>query len=89
MSDVIGLDENWCYDDTETVLTPRLSVSHLALTNKVDPVHPVLMSAEGRLIDGVRGIVKAVAEGLRHLTTVYFARTADPDFVNLSLGDLP
>lgn len=82
-------DENWWYSDAENVPTPRSIASHLALSNEVDPLHPIILCAEGRLMDGMHRVVKAIAEGRTHVPAVRFDKTPDPDFVNVPLDDLP
>lgn len=86
---IAEVDENWWYSDAETVPTPRSIASHLALINEVDPRHPIILCAEGRLMDGMHRVVKAIAERRTHLPAVRFDRTPAPDFVNVSLEELP
>ena len=89
VNDIAEADENWWYDDAEAIPTPRSIASHVALINEVDPLHPIILCAEGRLMDGMHRVVKAIAEGRTHIPAVRFARTPDPDFVNVPLDDLP
>ncbi|MEM7721855.1 MAG: hypothetical protein AAF376_05735 [Pseudomonadota bacterium] len=84
---VAEADENWWY--AEAVPTPRSIASHVALMNDVDPRHPIILCAEGRLMDGMHRVLKAIAEGRTHIPAVRFERTPAPDFVNVSLDDLP
>ena len=62
---------------------------HLALINEVNSNHPIILSADGRLMDGMHRVVKAIAEGKTHIPAVRFAKTPKPDFVNVSLEELP
>ncbi|MCW2305586.1 hypothetical protein M2324_004013 [Rhodovulum sulfidophilum] len=89
VSDIAETDENWWYGDANAVPTPRSIASHVALINEVDPLHPVILCAEGRLMDGMHRVVKAIAEGRTHVPAVRFSRTPDPDFVNVALDELP
>lgn len=82
-------DENWWYGDAATIPTPRSIASHLALIKEVDSLHPIILCAEGRLMDGMHRVVKSIAEGRTHVPAVRFKKTPDPDFVNVSLDDLP
>ncbi|MDP5086530.1 MAG: hypothetical protein NWQ23_14015 [Yoonia sp.] len=89
VNDIAEVDENWWYGDDEAIPTPRSIASHVALINEVDPRHPIILCAEGRLMDGMHRVVKAIAEGRTHISAVRFGRTPDPDFVNVPLDDLP
>ncbi|MCE8438385.1 hypothetical protein [Rhodovulum sulfidophilum] len=89
VSDIAETDENWWYGDANAVPTPRSIASHIALINEVDPLHPVILCAEGRLMDGMHRVVKAIAEGRTHVPAVQFSTTPDPDFVNVPLDELP
>ena len=60
-----------------------------ALAREVDPRHPIILCAEGRRMDGMHRVVRAIADGRFHVPAVRFARTPDPDHVNVSLDDLP
>ncbi|MBL3597552.1 hypothetical protein JMM63_18630, partial [Rhodovulum sulfidophilum] len=60
VSDIAETDENWWYGDANAVPTPRSIASHVALINEVDPLHPVILCAEGRLMDGMHRVVKAI-----------------------------
>lgn len=89
VDDIAEADENWWYGDAEAIPTPRSIASHFALINEVDPLHPIILCAEGRLMDGMHRVVRAIGEGRTHIPAVRFAKTPDPDFVNVPLGDLP
>ena len=82
-------DQDWWYGDAAAVPTPRSIAAHFALLNKVNPLHPVILCAEGRLMDGMHRVVKAIAEGRTHIPAVRFAKTPNPDFVNVPLDNLP
>ncbi|MEL7114057.1 MAG: hypothetical protein AAGP08_00460 [Pseudomonadota bacterium] len=89
VNDIAEADENWWYVDADAIPTPRSIAAHLALINEIDPLYPVILCAEGRLMDGMHRVVKAIAEGQTHIPAVRFGKTPDPDFVNVSLDDLP
>lgn len=88
VSDITEADENWWYSDAEAVPTPRSIASHLVLISEVDPLHPIIICAEGRLMDGMHRVVKAIAEGRTQIPAVRFDKTPAPDFINVSLDDL-
>ena len=88
LNHIAEADEDWWYSDDNAVTTPRSIAAHLALINEVDPRHPIILCAEGRLMDGMHRVVKAIAEGRTQIPAVRFCKTPAPDFVNVPLDDL-
>lgn len=88
-NNISEVDENWWYDHSDTVPTPRSIASHLTSIMELDPSHPIIICAEGRLMDGMHRVVKAIAEGRTHVPAVRFTNTPAPDFINVALDDLP
>ena len=60
-------------------LTLRDVAEHMVLIRAVDPSHPVILSAEGRVMDGRHRIARAVIDGRTALPAVRFAATPEPD----------
>lgn len=89
LGEICELDENWWYTDPAHLPTPRSIAAHMELVAKTDLAHPVLLCAEGRLMDGMHRAVKALLEGRAGILAVRFPKTPAPDFVNVSLDDLP
>ena len=85
------LDENWWYDQpgTEMVPTPRAIAEHMRLVLAVDLAFPVILCAEGRLMDGMHRAVRSLLEGCETIRAVRFPVTPRPDHVDVSLDDLP
>jgi len=89
VEDIAEADEDWWYCEDDAVPTPRSIAAHIALINEVDPRHPIILCAQGRLMDGMHRVVKAIAEGRTQVPSVQFSKTPAPDFVNVPLNDLP
>jgi hypothetical protein len=88
--DEIGeVDENWWYQEANAVPTPRSMAHHMRLVEKTSLEYPIILCASGRLMDGMHRVVKAIAEERAHILAVRFQITPAPDFVNVSLDDLP
>lgn len=58
-------------------LTVRQVVNHARRIDQADTDQPILLSAEGKLLDGFHRLAKAVKLGLTHLPAKQF--TTDPD----------
>ena len=87
LSDIAERDENWWF--SQAIPTPRAIAEHIQLMNATDLSHPILLCAEGRLMDGMHRVLKAHVEGLQSLPAIRFPKTPPPDFTNVSLDDLP
>lgn len=83
------LDENWWFSDKHDAPTPRALAAHMQLVLRADLNHPIILCAEGRLMDGMHRAVKALLDGNDAVRAVQFARTPPPDHVNVALEDLP
>lgn len=88
LSDIAEIDENWWYQEGE-VPSVRSFVHHLDLMTAADLTYPVLLCAEGRLMDGMHRVAKALAEGRSHIKARRFTRTPSPDYRDVALTALP
>ena len=85
LSDIWELDtEYW-----GASLTPRQVADHMRLTGQVDPSHPVILGVDGRVMDGMHRIVRALLDGRRSIPAVRFTVLPDPDFVDCDPSELP
>jgi hypothetical protein len=51
--------------------------------------HPIILSAEGRVMDGMHRIARALLEGRTTVVAVRFVRPIPPDYRNVRPADLP
>jgi hypothetical protein len=70
-------------------LTVRQVAEHMALVNEVDPTFPIILGSDGRVMDGMHRVVRAVIEGRTTLDAVQFDVTPPPDFVDCVPAELP
>ncbi len=89
LAEISELDENWWSWRAECMPTPRALAEHMRLVQETNLNHPVILCADGRLMDGMHRVVRAVLDGKEHIRAVRFPVTPDPDFVDVSLDDLP
>lgn len=89
LSDIAEIDENWWYQEPGAVPTPRSFADHMTLVQAADPAYPIILCADGRLMDGMHRVVKALIDGRSTIKAQKFETTPPPDFVNVSLDDLP
>ena len=88
ISAIAEFDENWWYQSDEDVPTCRSIADHYQLMQETDLQYPILLCAEGRLMDGMHRVMKSHCEGRKTIDARRFATTPPPDFVDVDLEDL-
>ena len=83
------LDEAYWGGGGEAHMTCRQFVEHMRLTRDADLSYPIILSADGRVMDGMHRVARAALEGRHEIACVRFDRDPEPDFVNVSESDLP
>ncbi len=69
--------------------TPRSIMEHLQLIQACDLAYPIILDAQGRLMDGMHRVCKAVMSGETQILAVQFTIDPEPDYVNCHPEDLP
>jgi hypothetical protein len=69
--------------------TVRVIIRHIELVQEVDPSYPIILGADGRVMDGMHRVVRAVLEGRTSIRAVRFERDPEPDYRNCQPTDLP
>ncbi|MGI9503273.1 MAG: hypothetical protein ACR2RE_09485 [Geminicoccaceae bacterium] len=82
ISTIRELDENWWYQGESDNPTPRSLAHHMALVEATDLSHPIILCGEGRLMDGMHRLVKALLEERETVLAVKFEKTPEPDYIN-------
>ena len=84
LSEIRELDEPW--SDTQTW---RELVEHLKLIDEADLSYPIILSADGSVMDGRHRVAKAAREGRSELAAVQFLEDPEADHVGRGPDDLP
>ena len=69
--------------------TVRRIIDHIRLIQEVDLTHPVILGADGRVMDGMHRVARAILEGHSTIRAARFVTEPEPDYRNCSPGDLP
>jgi hypothetical protein len=69
--------------------TVREIVGHLRLVLDVDASYPVILGPDGRVMDGMHRIARALLENRTEIAAVRFATLPEPDFRDVHPDDLP
>jgi hypothetical protein len=88
VDEIDEVDSVYWFDEVNAP-TVRAVVGHVKLINEVDPAHPIILSAEGRVMDGMHRIARALLEGRETVVAVRFAQPIPPDYRNVRPADLP
>ena len=89
LSAIRELDEVYWFRDEEDPPTCRAVVEHVKLIRAADLAFPIILSADGRVMDGMHRVLRALWEGREDIEAVQFERDPAPDYVNRRPKDLP
>lgn len=89
LSTIRELDEPYWFDATSSAPTCRAVLDHARLVAEADLAHPIILSADGRIMDGMHRVGKAYLEDRSEILAVRFEVDPEPDFVNVSPDSLP
>jgi hypothetical protein len=89
LEEITELDENFWYQSSDTIPTVRSVAEHMRLTNETDLNYPILLSSNGRVMDGIHRVIKALIEGLDEITAVKFDIDPTPDYEDVQPSELP
>jgi 8-oxo-dGTP pyrophosphatase MutT (NUDIX family) len=88
LSSVTELDEVYWFNSQKTP-TVRAVIDHVRLIDAADPSYPVILGPDGRVMDGMHRIARAVLAGLDSIDAVRLRSLPPPDYRNCSPDDLP
>jgi hypothetical protein len=88
LSDIRELDEAFPADEKGTV-TWRNVVGHMALIEAADLSYPIILAANGEVMDGRHRVAKAMLKGKATIGAVQFTNDPEPDYVDVQPSDLP
>jgi len=81
------LDEEWFGGDERG--TWRGMSEHIRLIEAADLSFPIILAADGRVMDGMHRVTKALVAGHTQIQAVQFERDPEPDHVGIGPEDLP
>ena len=69
--------------------TVRRIVDHVRLIQEVDPTYPIILGSDGRVMDGMHRVARAMLDGRSTIEAVQFVDEPAPDYRDCAPGDLP
>jgi hypothetical protein len=70
-------------------MTCRNVAEHARLIEEADLGHPIILSSDGHIMDGMHRVLKALMLGESHIRAVRFLTDPEPDFVGVDPDELP
>ena len=93
LSSIRELDELFWFNDriARRIEPPtcRNVALHAKLMNATDLKHPIILSQDGGVMDGMHRVCKALNLGKTTISAVRFEQDPEPDYVGVDPDDLP
>ena len=89
LADIAELDETHWYSHEGDSPTCRSLLEHMRLIDECDLTHPIILDEDGRVMDGMHRVCRAVREGKDSVLAVRFITNPEPDFVDCEPDELP
>ncbi|MFW1798587.1 hypothetical protein ACG9YX_00855 [Acinetobacter nematophilus] len=86
LSEIQELHEAYWFPDTHP--TTQQILEHVQLIQAADFAYPILLSADGRVMDGMHRVAKAKLLNHQSIHAVRFDITPPPDYLNVDEDDL-
>ncbi len=86
--DIHEIDQAYWYQACDAPPTCRDIVEHMRLVQAADLAYPIILAADGSVMDGMHRIAKALLLGDTHILAVRFQLTPEPDFIGIAADQL-
>jgi hypothetical protein len=83
------IDTAYWFEGSAMTPTVRRVVEHARLMLDVDRTYPVILGHDGRVMDGMHRIARALFEGRAEISAVRFPSEVEPDYRNIQPDQLP
>lgn len=80
------LNEAYWFPDQSP--TTQQIIEHFQLVQEADLSYPIILCAQGRVMDGMHRVAKASLLNQTEILAVRFELTPEPDFINVDEDDL-
>ena len=83
------LDEAFWFSGDGNTPTCRRVAEHARLIHETSLDHPIIIDPDGRVMDGMHRVCKALIGGLKTIKAVQLSALPEPDFVGVPIDQLP
>jgi hypothetical protein len=88
LESIAEIDSAYWFIDSRDRPTVRNVVDHARLIGEADLSYPIILSFDGRVMDGMHRVAKALLEGRATIAAVQFDSQVEPDYPNCRAEDL-
>jgi hypothetical protein len=74
------IDTSYWFEGSAEVATVRKVVEHIKLNLEVDASYPIILGHDGRIMDGMHRIARALMDGKAEIEAVRFPAPLEPDY---------
>ena len=89
LRDIRELDEAYWFGLEGDRPTCRAVADHARLMAEADLRYPIILCADGRVMDGMHRVAKAYTEGRTSIAAVRLVPTPEPDYIDVDPDMLP
>ena len=89
LTEIRELNEPFWFSGEGDIPTCRKVVEHARLIREVDLSFPIILSADGGVMDGMHRVCRALMDDLKVIRAVRFANDPEPDYIGVDADDLP
>jgi len=89
LSTIRELDDPFWSGGKEHPLTCREIAEHARLISESDLSFPIILSSDGRVVDGMHRVCKALNLGRETIAAVRLTVDPEPDYIGVHPNDLP
>lgn len=89
LGSIAELDTVYWFDGRRERPTVRRIVDHVRLIQDVDMRYPIILGHDGRVMDGMHRIARALLEGRETIEAVRFVDHPEPDYRDCQPEELP
>ncbi len=88
LSAIDELDEAYWWDAGSPPPTCRQVIEHMQLVEAADLQYPIILCPQGRVMDGMHRVAKALLQGKQEIAAVRLLKLPSPDHVGVDPDDL-
>jgi hypothetical protein len=89
LSEISEVNETYWFQDPSQLPTCAAILEHIKLMEEASLDYPIILCANGRLMDGMHRVMKALQQGHTDIKVVQFEVTPEPDFIGIPADELP
>ena len=89
VASISEVDTGYWFEGSAVRPTVRSVVEHAKLMLEADLSYPIILGHDGRVMDGMHRIARALLEGVAEISAVRFESLPEPDYRNVQPDELP